>query len=120
MIIVNLILQAIFGLVRVIAGKHGGSQIFFVEDGYYYHKHTSRDNSPFMQLRCRTRDDRNRCRGRAVITKDGSHYWITQAHNHAPDPFYPMELELRRRIYARLQEGDSTPFRNIIRQEGQR
>lgn len=119
--VINIALLAIFGLVRVIAGKLPGSRIFFVEDGFYYHIHTSRENSPFIHLRCNKRHDRNiRCRGRAIISRDGSHYWISQPHSHAPNPLYPMELELRRRIYARLGDGDATLFRNVIRQEGQR
>jgi len=118
--VINITLLAIFGLVRVISGKIPGSQIFFVGDGFHYHKHTSRENSPFIQLRCCKRHDRHKCRGRAIITKDGNHYWVSQPHLHAPDTLYPLELELRRRIYARLGERDATPFRNIVRQEGQR
>lgn len=117
---INVTLLAIIGFVRIIAGKSPGSQILFTDDGYYYHKHTCRENSPFVQLRCTKSSGRNKCRGRAVITKDGLNYWITHPHRHTPDPFYPLELELRRRIYARLEDGDATPFRNIIRQEGQR
>lgn len=117
---INVTLLAVVGFVCVIAGKLPGSRIIFVNDGFFYHTHTSRENSPFIQLRCTKGSGRNKCRGRAVITKNGLSYWITRHHTHAPDPFYPLELELRRRVYARLHEGDATPFRNIIRQEGQR
>ncbi len=117
------ILCAKFGRVYFQDGKHPGSKIFYVGDGFYYHVHAARDNSPLVQLRC-SRKGRTvggiRCRGRAVITRDGVHYWMTQGHTHTPDFLYPLELELRRRIYLRLSYGDATPFRNIIREEGQR
>lgn len=120
--LIDVVLAAVFGAVCVIGGKFAGSRLYYVGDGFYYHKHTSRDNSPYIHLRCAKRTDQTiRCRGRAVITRDGLHYWISQPHTgHTADALYPLELELRRRIYARLQQGDATPFRYIIRQEGQR
>lgn len=110
-----------FGRGFFMPGKHAGSRIYFFNNGFYYHVQTARPERQFVQLRCSRRKKNNRiCRGRAVMTRNGMAYYVSSNHNHAADYQYPLELDLRRRIYQRLQAHDPTPFINIIREEGQR
>lgn len=116
----------LFSIGRIVAfqGERDGSFIISANDGFLYHKHHDREGSRFVSLRCvrwKKKKLSARCNGRAVVSRDGFHYWITQHHSsHVADPSCMEERWLRKLIILRVMTGDTTPFFQIVREEGQR
>lgn len=90
-------------------GTRENTFFYHIEDGLYYHQSDRRQGTTYYKCVFAGRG----CRGRATFDAvDG--FVHTSAHNHQPDPIYPEEMALRRRVLRQCQDLEYLTYPQII------
>ncbi|XP_034247294.1 uncharacterized protein LOC117649035 [Thrips palmi] len=96
--------------IRKCRGTQPRSWLYHVGDGWHYRRNVFKKGT--MYLKC----VKKQCSGRALCDRWRG-FLHTGHHNHRRDRFYPLYLELRRRILQRCRSLEFVSFRRILVQE---
>lgn len=88
---------------------NGLGQFYHIGDGLHYTM--EQYNVTHAMFRCLTTG----CPGTALW--EGAGLVHVNAHNHLPNPLYPAQLALRRRILQRVENGDAGSYWSIFEEE---
>jgi len=99
--------------VMLCRGTQPGSKIYHVGDGWHYRRNVFKRGT--MYLKC----VKKRCFGRALCDRWRG-FLHTGPHNHNRNRFFPLYLQLRRRILQRCRGLEFVSFRRIVVEESRR